>query len=270
MEIRPYLTFNGNCNEALDLYKDAFNTEIIQVLRFKDLPANPNFKMDPSYDEKVVQATLKFGDNFIRLSDCGPNGNLNLTKTEGISIVVEATVEEIKHAFSILSKEGTIGMPLEETFYSPLAGVVFDKFGIMWNLVTRKENTKQVKKAPSSGKARHKWTKEISGITFTASYRNGSGSAIWRKSKELVLLAGAKLTVDPQLNQDGSLNYSALVGEKLRSDHADKVKGNITTEDIVFPSPNMLGLFLFYGGQNTWAELKDENGKSLDDWSKVE
>jgi hypothetical protein len=28
-------------------------------------------------------------------------------------------------------------------------------------------------------------------------------------------------------------------------------------------------MFVFFGGQNTWAELKDSNGKTLDEWSKI-
>lgn len=122
----------------------------------------------------------------------------------------------------------------------------------------------------SSGKARHKWTKEISKIKFTAKLRGGEGTAIWQKKDELVLLSGAKLVKDPQLNKDGSINFSAQFAQKLRLDYADKVVDYITTEDIVFQSPNQLGLFLFYGGQNTWAELKDENNKSLDEWSIVQ
>lgn len=107
-------------------------------------------------------------------------------------------------------------------------------------------------------------------MTFTAELRGGEGRAVWRKAKELVLLAGAKLTAEPQRNKDGSINFSALMAEKLRADHRAQIGDDlITTEDIVFPSPNMLGIFLFYGGQNTWQALKDEKGKSLDEWSQV-
>jgi len=44
----------------------------------------------------------------------------------------------------------------------------------------------------------------------------------------------------------------------------------MTTEDIVFPSPNELGIFLRFGGANTWTGLKDKDGKSLHDWTIVE
>lgn len=135
MKIRPYITFDGECNEALELYKKAFKTDTIQELRFKDMPPNPDWKIPEKYNQRVVQATLKLGEDFIRMSDCGPQQALNAPESERISIAVESSVETVKYAFGVLAKEGRVGMELEKTFYSPLAGVVFDKFGVMWNFV---------------------------------------------------------------------------------------------------------------------------------------
>ena len=115
----------------------------------------------------------------------------------------------------------------------------------------------------------HKWKPELSDIEFTFTDRGSVGKVYWKKRKELLLKAGAKLTPDPQLNKDGTLNYSAKVAKSFRADHADKIDDFITTEDIIFPSPNELGIFLRFGGDNTWVSLKDKDGKSLHDWSVV-
>ena len=116
-------------------------------------------------------------------------------------------------------------------------------------------------------KDRHKWSAEISDIEFTFTDRGSFGKVVWQSRKELLLKAGAKLAPDPQLNKDGSLNFSAKVAKTLRADHEDQVVDGVTTEDIVFPSPNELGIFLRFGGDNTWTNLIDENGKSLHEWS---
>jgi PhnB protein len=138
MKIRPYLTFNGTCAEAIGLYKRAFRTDTIKVLTFGELPENPGFSIPDEYKNRIVQATLKLGDDFIRLSDCGPGAKLNDPESERISLAIEADTDEVKHAFGVLAEEGRVGIPLGETFYSPCAGVVFDKFGIMWNFVGQK------------------------------------------------------------------------------------------------------------------------------------
>ena len=117
-------------------------------------------------------------------------------------------------------------------------------------------------------KENHKWSKELSDIEFNFSDWGSEGKVFWQHRKELVLKAGAKLTLDPQLNKDGTLNFSAKVGKVLREEHADKIRDGVTTEDIIFPSPNELGIFLRYGGENTWLSLKDKDGKTLNEWSE--
>lgn len=135
MKIRPYLTFDGTCEEAIDLYKRAFKTETLQLMRFSEIPPNPDFPIPETFKDRILQCTMVFGDDYIRLSDCGPGAKLNDPESERISLAVETSVEEVKYAFAALAEEGRIGIPLAETFYSPCAGVVFDKFGVMWNFV---------------------------------------------------------------------------------------------------------------------------------------
>lgn len=133
MKFRPYLTYPGTCTEAIALYERAFNTKATDVTRFSDIPPNPNNPIPAGFKGQIVQATLPISDDFIRLSDCP--GKLNDPPSERVSIAVEATVDEVRHAYEVLSEEGRIGIPLGETFYSPAAAVVHDKFGVMWNFI---------------------------------------------------------------------------------------------------------------------------------------
>ncbi|KAA6340010.1 hypothetical protein EZS27_012106 [termite gut metagenome] len=137
MKIKPYLTFKGQCQEAIDLYSNAFKTKASEVMRFSDLPKNPERVIPESQKNWILQATIPFGDNYIRLSDCGGDHPLDETPTERIAINIECSVEEVKHAFAVLSEEGEVGISLQKTFFSPCHGVVFDKFGVMWNFVAQ-------------------------------------------------------------------------------------------------------------------------------------
>ena len=137
MKIRPYLTYAGQCTEAIALYERAFKAELLQIARFWEMPADPS--APPLSDEEkdlVFQAIMRFGDSdFIRMSDCYGTP-LNEQETERVSIVVETTEDLVRHAFAVLSEEGRVGIELSEQIYSSCTGVVVDKFGVMWNLVT--------------------------------------------------------------------------------------------------------------------------------------
>ncbi|GMA45249.1 hypothetical protein GCM10025853_27060 [Tetragenococcus halophilus subsp. halophilus DSM 20339] len=59
------------------------------------------------------------------------------------------------------------------------------------------------------------------------------------------------------------------MGTQLRDEQKDKIQNFITTEDIILKSVNEVGLFLYFGGTNSWLVLKDNNGQTIDEWSKV-
>lgn len=142
MQIRPYLYFKGECQEAIELYKRAFKIEESEIMRFSDMPQSPDNQMQILDSQKnwILQATIPFGDNFIRMSDSV--GELNDASTDRIGIVVEGSVDIVKHAFGILAEEGNVSMPLQETFFSPAYGIVYDKYGVMWNLAGMPEKQK--------------------------------------------------------------------------------------------------------------------------------
>lgn len=139
MQIRPYLSFNGECKEAIELYQKAFKTEVSDIMRFSDIPPSPDNPMELKESQKdwILQATIPFGDNFIRMSDSFRE--INDVSTDRLGIVVEASVDIVNHAFEVLAEDGKVDMPMQETFFSPSYGIVYDKFGVMWNLAAMPE-----------------------------------------------------------------------------------------------------------------------------------
>lgn len=86
MHIRPYLTFAGECEQAIALYKKAFQTHALQLTRFSDLPPSAPLDIPDTYKHKILQCTLKIGDdyscleNIATLTQCGAYlGALSLT-----------------------------------------------------------------------------------------------------------------------------------------------------------------------------------------------
>jgi len=138
MKVRPYLIFKGNCQDAIVLYERAFQSKASALQRYSDMPLSPGMSIPDEFANQILQCTLPVGDNYIRLSDCGPGGTLNDPDSQRITLAVEASVDQVKHAFYILAEAGgDIHIPLAETFYSPCAGLVVDKFGVTWNFIAQ-------------------------------------------------------------------------------------------------------------------------------------
>src|SRR5688572_31257000 len=57
--VNPYLTFNGNCEDAFSLYKSVFGGDFTYVGRFKDMPPGPDGKQVPAEQaDKIMHISL--------------------------------------------------------------------------------------------------------------------------------------------------------------------------------------------------------------------
>ncbi|MBX7157615.1 MAG: VOC family protein [Verrucomicrobiae bacterium] len=136
--IQPYLFFNGNCEEALEFYKNAVGAKVEMLMRFKDSPEPPPPGRVPSgYENKVMHASFRIGESVLMASDgCGESENF---KGFSLSLSV-ATEAEAKRAFDVLAVGGQVTMPLAKTFWSPCFGMLTDRFGMGWMVNVVAEN----------------------------------------------------------------------------------------------------------------------------------
>ncbi|MDN6641379.1 MAG: hypothetical protein L0L10_11450 [Tetragenococcus sp.] len=125
----------------------------------------------------------------------------------------------------------------------------------------------QKKKTPA--KVQHRWKKALSEIEFFVDDFGSQATVIWQKHNEMLIKKGAQLRKEYNLNKDGSVGLDARMGTQLREEQKDKIQNFITTEDIILKSVNEVGLFLYYGGTNSWLVLKDQNNKAIDEWAVV-
>jgi PhnB protein len=135
MQVQPYLQFDGSCEEAIEFYKSALGAKVDMMMRFKD---NPNPGMNPEgCEEKVMHASFRVGDSTIMASDGYCKGKPDF---EGFSLTITAqNKSEADRLFNALGKGGQVQMPLAETFFSPRFGMVTDRFGVSWMIVTMRE-----------------------------------------------------------------------------------------------------------------------------------
>ncbi|MCK5781031.1 MAG: glyoxalase/bleomycin resistance/extradiol dioxygenase family protein [Flavobacteriales bacterium] len=125
-KINPYLYFEGNAKEAMEFYKDALGGEL-EIKLYDDAPMDVPEEMK----EKVIHATLDFGDATLMASDAQPGQLISFGSANSISIL-ESDIDKATNIFNKLSDEGTVTMPFEIQFWGAKFGTFIDKFGIYW------------------------------------------------------------------------------------------------------------------------------------------
>lgn len=128
--IQSYLTFSGNCREAMNFYRDCLGGELF----FQTIGESPMAaKMPERMKEMILHASLNNGPLAILGSDMVPDGGLIKGNAVSLSLTVDSE-EEMQNSFTKLSEGGKITYPIEATFFGALLGGLTDKFGNHWLL----------------------------------------------------------------------------------------------------------------------------------------
>lgn len=131
MTVDVYLNFDGNCREAAEFYAEAFRTEKPKIMTFGEQPPNPDYPLPEEAKDLVMHTRLTISGSNVMFSDTYPG--YPFTQGNNITLaVVSKDMDEVKTAFNNLKEGGTVGMELQETFWSPCYGQLTDKFGIGW------------------------------------------------------------------------------------------------------------------------------------------
>lgn len=132
--IIPYLTFDGNCEEAFNFYKSVFGGEFSYIGRFKDMPPQEDMPLIPEeYANRIMHIALPLDDGAALFGSDNGEWAPKLIKGNNISISLNfESTEKAKQVFTKLSDGGVITMPPAETFWAAYFAMFTDKFGINW------------------------------------------------------------------------------------------------------------------------------------------
>ncbi len=142
--VNPYIAFKGNCQEAIDFYKDALGAEVLFSQPYGD---SPMAEMGPA--DAIMHATIKIGESNIMMCDdmrpeAGDAGG-NIALAIGLN-----DVQKAKTMFDNLADGGNVTMPLDKTFWAEAFGMLTDKFGINWMINCDAPQTEESEKAAAN------------------------------------------------------------------------------------------------------------------------
>lgn len=131
-KLNPYLTFDGNAEEAFNFYRSVFGGEFSSLVKFKDMPI-PGVQLAEADQEKVMHVGLPIGDELLMASDAMET--LGQKVTPGNNLYISAhpdTKEEADRLFNALSEGGKVEMPIADQMWGDYYGSFTDKFGVGW------------------------------------------------------------------------------------------------------------------------------------------
>lgn len=129
-KISAYLTFNGNCREAMGFYQNCIGGEL-SLQTIGDSPLAE--RMPASMKDYIVHAVLRSGDFVLMGSDLV--ADKGLTRGNNVSMLLHCNGErELRDCYALLSAGGEATHPPETSFWGALFGDLEDKYGNHWLL----------------------------------------------------------------------------------------------------------------------------------------
>ena len=129
MHVNPYLFFNGQCEAAFKFYAKVLGGKIEAMVPHEGTPAAEH--VAPEWRSKIMHARLALGDKVLMASDDPPERSDGEMKGFSVSLGIE-TPAEAERVFHALAENGTVRMPIQETFRAKRFGMLVDQFGTPW------------------------------------------------------------------------------------------------------------------------------------------
>lgn len=138
MKLNPCigLSFDGQCEAAFKFYERCLNAKIGFMLRWGESPMAKDAPEE--WKEKILHGRLDIGDTSLVGADVLPG---SYESPRGFSILLGVDdPDETERLFRALAENGTVHMPLQETFWARRFGVLTDQYGIRWDINCEKSD----------------------------------------------------------------------------------------------------------------------------------
>ncbi|HAP43355.1 MAG: hypothetical protein A2087_10760 [Spirochaetes bacterium GWD1_61_31] len=126
--LNPYLTYDGNCREAMEFYRSCLGGEL-SLMTYGDSPDGAS--LPPAERAKLMHAHLKTVSFSLMAADQQQGGPMRRGNDVSLMLYCESEAE-IQRLFPLLSAGGKVDMPLAEQFWGAVFGNFTDRFGINW------------------------------------------------------------------------------------------------------------------------------------------
>jgi PhnB protein len=128
MQLNPHLHFDGECEAAFKFYEKCLGGKITLMMHHEGTPIAD--QVPAAWRNKILHATLAVGDKLLTGADVPPE---HYQKPQGFSVMLGITdTAEAERIFPTLAENGTVQIPLQETFWAARFGMLVDRFGIPW------------------------------------------------------------------------------------------------------------------------------------------
>ncbi|MGZ5818641.1 MAG: VOC family protein [Burkholderiaceae bacterium] len=128
-QLNAYLSFDGNCAEAMRFYQKTIGGEIESMMTVAQTPMCD--QMPAGSGDRIMHARLRVDQGVLMACDTMPGQTYEGIKGASMTLTY-ATPAEAAPVFDKLAQGGKVTMPMAKTFWAESFGMLTDRFGTTW------------------------------------------------------------------------------------------------------------------------------------------
>ena len=112
MRLNPYLSFNGQCEAAFNLYARCLGGKIVMMMRYGESPMAEQTR--PDFRNRIMHVTMDIGGNILQGADVPPQ---RYEKPQGVFLWLSIqSLDDSERIFAALSDRAQCKCPCSKPF----------------------------------------------------------------------------------------------------------------------------------------------------------
>ena len=133
MNVVTSLSFHGRTEQALKFYETSLGAKTLYLMRFCESPIKEF--TDSEFGNLIFHATFQIEETILMASDVGHDDPDSDRSFSGFALSLRPdSVAQAVSIFANLANEGEVIIPLAESRFTRLYGIVQDPFGLTWKI----------------------------------------------------------------------------------------------------------------------------------------
>jgi PhnB protein len=130
-QLNAFLSFDGHCAEAMKFYARVLGAKVEALITYAQAPSDEPTPQE--HADKIMHAYLVHPEFALMAGDTPPG--MPHEGIKGVMLTLSYPgVDEARRVFDALAEGGAVQMPLGETFWADVFGMVTDRYGTPWGI----------------------------------------------------------------------------------------------------------------------------------------
>ncbi len=131
-QLSAYLSFDGDCADAMRFYERVLGGRVDALVRYADAPADAALPALSAEDAgRVMYARLTLDEQTLMASDA--TAGHPYAGKQGVALsLAYPTVSDAHRVFEHLAEGGSVTLPMQKTFWAEAYGALIDRYGTRW------------------------------------------------------------------------------------------------------------------------------------------